>query len=293
MRRESGSPVAGAAPPIALRYFEPAPDLKPFIASYYLFRVDLPFMDDVMRADLAQLRFMLSGQGLYGFGTGRSMHTPEVCLLGPTMGATQFAVKGPLHVFGVSILPAGWAALIRDDASGHSDMADNAADVLGPLVDDALDAMRNAASPELMVSIANATMRALLARAQDPPFWFTRLTDTWLTGELSPQVDWLIAESGMSSRQIERLARRIYGAPPKMLARKYRALRAASLISAQGEWPITWDYAFYDQSHFIREFKQFTGLTPRQFQIDPPPVMRLTMGRRRLAGKLATLSVLS
>jgi len=292
MRRVSESPAGGAAP-FALRYFEPAPDLKPYIASYYLFRADVPLLDDLLRADLAQLRFMLSGQGIYGFGTGRSTHTPEICLLGPTMAATHFVVKGPLHVFGVSILPAGWAALIRDDASGLRDRAIDAVDVLGPLLNDAIDAMRCALSPELMVSVANATMRALLVRAQDPPFWFTRLADRWLTGEISPQVDALIAESGMSSRQVERLARRIYGAPPKMLARKYRALRTASLLAASSEWPDAWDDAFYDQSHFIREFKHFTGLTPRQFQIDPPPVMRLTIGRRRLAGSLPELSALS
>ncbi|WP_157216046.1 AraC family transcriptional regulator [Flavisphingomonas formosensis] len=292
MRRVSEPPVDGVAP-FALRYFEPAPDLKPFIASFYLFRADVPFLDDMLRADLAQLRFMLSGQGLYGFDTGRSAHSHEICLLGPTMGATHFAVKGPLHVFGVSILPAGWAALIRDDASRLRDNSVDAVDVLGSLLNDALDAMRCALSPQLMVSIANATMRALLARAQEPPFWFTRLADSWLTSEISPQVDALIADSGMSSRQIERLARRIYGAPPKMLARKYRALRTASMIAANSEWPSAWDDAFYDQSHFIREFKQFTGLTPKQFQIDPPPVMRLTIGRRRLAGKLHELSALS
>jgi len=292
MRRESGSPVGGVAP-VALRYFEPAPDLKPYVASYYLFRADVPLLDDILRADLAQLRFMLTGHGLYGFGTGRSVHTPEICLLGPTMAATHMVVKGPLHVFGISILPAGWAALIRDDASRHRDTALDAVDVLGPLLNDALDAMRCALSPALMVSIANATVRALLARAQEPPFWFTRLADSWLTGEISPQVDRLIGEAALSSRQIERLARRIYGAPPKMLARKYRALRTASALAATPEWPDEWDEAFYDQSHFIREFKHFTGLTPRQFQIDPPPVMRLTIARRRLAGRLPELAALS
>ena len=82
----------------------------------------------------------------------------------------------------------------------------------------------------------------------------------------------------MSPRQIERLAKRIYGAPPKLLARKYRVLRVASLIGQSGmPWPEAAGETFYDQSHFIREFKQFIGVTQQRFQRDPPPLTRLTM----------------
>ena len=92
----------------------------------------------------------------------------------------------------------------------------------------------------------------------------------------------LIAELGVSARQVERLTKRIYGAPPKLLARKYRSLRAASLIgTSQLHWSEAAGDAFFDQSHFIRDFKRFTGLTPSQFQNDPPPVTRLTLAAPR------------
>jgi AraC-like DNA-binding protein len=286
--------LPGDVQPIGLRYLEPAPELRGYISSYYVFWADLPKVTDVVRADLPQLRFMLAGRGEYSFANGSIVSTPETSLIGPTMGASHFSVRGPLLVFGVAILPAGWAALVRDDASRHADGIADASAVFGPLLNDALDAMRSANGFDVMVSIADAVMRVLVSGAADAPLWFTRMTDSWLTGAASPEVDELVNAAGMSSRQVERLARRIYGAPPKLLARKYRALRAASLL---GLGNLVWQEAagdsFYDQSHFIREIKHFTGLTPRQFQRDMPPVIRLSLQRRALTGRLPELALVS
>src|SRR3546814_3275114 len=45
---------------LSLRYAAPAPELREFISTYYLFRADLSDIADSTRADLPQIRFMLS-----------------------------------------------------------------------------------------------------------------------------------------------------------------------------------------------------------------------------------------
>jgi methylphosphotriester-DNA--protein-cysteine methyltransferase len=283
-----GSPVIG------LHYFEPAADLRRHISSYYIFRADLPAVADIMRADIAQLRFMVAGIGAYYFSDGVRVPTPDICLLGPTTAATSIEVIGPLLVFGVGLHPAGWAALVREDASQYSARAEDAVGRFGSPVEEALDAMRCARSAAEMLAVANIAMRRLLVRAAEPPLWFTAMTDHWLIGEASPQVDTLVERTGMSARQVERLAKRIYGAPPKLLARKYRALRAASLLgTGKMPWTDVVGDAFYDQSHFIREFKHFTGHTPNQFQRAPSPLTQLTLQRRALIGKLPEIVVIT
>ncbi|SNS51466.1 transcriptional regulator, AraC family [Sphingomonas laterariae] len=280
-----GNRGSGYDQAVSLRYFAPAPDLRRHLSAYYIFRADLPQMADLVRADTAQLRFMISGAGSYGFGDGRVIGAPEISLLGPTTAATRFDVVGPVLVFGVGILPAGWASLVEDDASLFADLVVDAVDVFGGMLEDALDAMRFDDRPSRMIAVVDAIMRGLLADAADAPYWFTHLTDRWLTDALSPAVDTLVKATGVSGRQVERLARRIYGAPPKLLARKYRALRAAARFVNSTHWADAAGDAFYDQSHFIREFKTFTGLTPLQFQRTPTPVTKLTLER----GKLSTL----
>lgn len=281
-------------PPIGLRYSAPSPPLRSVISSYYCFHADLPFYSDLMRADLPQIRFMISGDGSYGFVGGTRFRTPQVALIGPTFGSTRFEATGPLIVLGIGLLPAGWAAIIREDASRYADRIEDAVDLFGGILTDALDQMRGALTIERYFALADGVMRILFARVEEPPLWFTRMTDQWLSDSKSPEVDRLVASVGMSGRQVERLARRVYGAPPKLLARKYRALKAASALAADGgSWQDVAGDAFFDQSHFIREFKQFTGQTPTQMLTDPSPVTRLTLGRRELIDILPRLTLLT
>ena len=87
--------LAGDVQPIGLRYLEPAPELRGYISSYYVFWADLPKVTDVIRADLPQLRFMLAGRGEYSFANGNMIVTPAISLIGPTLGASHFAARGP------------------------------------------------------------------------------------------------------------------------------------------------------------------------------------------------------
>lgn len=283
-----------AIPPVGLRYCAPAPELRRYISSYYLFYADLPQVVDMVRADLAQLRFMIAGHGAYMFADGVARITPEAALLGPTLSATRFDIAGPVLVFGISLLPAGWTALVREDASRHTSDVVDATQIFGSAIREAIGAMRDSLNPQVMVQIADQLLRPIAADADDPPLWFTKLADRWLLGSASPKVDDFVAELGLSARQVERLTKRSYGGPPKLIARKYRALRAASLLGREDiHWQDAAGEGYYDQSHFIRDFKQFTGLTPRQFQANPTPVTRLMLQRRDLAAHMPKLQMFS
>lgn len=277
--------------PIGLRYYVPAPSLRSVVSSYYIFHADLPQYTDVMRADLPQLRFMVRGSAVYDFLDGRRMAAPRVSLLGPTFGAYRFDAKGPLLVLGIGLQPAGWAALIREDASIYANRIEDAEPLFGDILLRALSVLEGVERHPDMVAVADQLFGALMMRVPDPNFWFTSLTDKWLTSSRSPEVDTLIDHVGMSTRQVERLAKRTYGGPPKLLARKYRALKAAAELSKGTQsWLDVAGDVFSDQSHFIREFRQFVGVTPNQLVVRPPLVMRLSLERRRAIQALPELT---
>ncbi len=95
----------------------------------------------------------------------------------------------------------------------------------------------------------------------------------------------------MSIRSVERMTKHYYGLSPRMLARKYRAVRAASAL-ARGEGldarPAR--RSLYDQSHLIREMKRFAGATPGQLAKPTPLTEATTKGpAKQLAGKVSPL----
>lgn len=275
---------------VSLDYAAPDAALKEYISVFYSFRADVPRFEDDDRADLAQLRFQLKGHGTYRFADGHVQQGPEIQIVGPTMGVTHVCVDGPVDVFGAGLLPAGWGAMIAVDASSVTNRVIDATHIFGRDLKIVADQLRAADSLEARVAIGNDLVRDLLRRGHDQPRWFTRTVDEWLESKFSPEVDDLVEVTRLSRRQVERLCKRHYGCPPKLLSRKYRALRAA-VILAKGEATIAelLTQGFYDQSHCIREIKRFTGITPTRIQSDLNELTRLTMKRTQFAGQVAPL----
>jgi AraC-like DNA-binding protein len=277
---------------INIRYFAPAPPLRRYISSYYWFESNLPVFDDLMRAELPQIRIVTRGQAQNRFPTGLVRSPGPVHVQGPTSGAANYSATDALHLFGVGLLPEGWAALIGEPADLFADDVVDLDAVVGASALTVLQEMIVASDDAARVAAADRFFLGLLARARAVPVWFTRLTDDWLTGSCNPVVDTLVAQSGMSARSVERLARRIYGASPKLLSRKYRTLNTAVRLG-NGEitgWSDLDDDIYYDQPHFIREFKQFVGMTPSRFMIEAAPLMRLTIVRRNMVPDMPRLA---
>jgi AraC-like DNA-binding protein len=237
---------------------------------------------------------MLAGEGDYKFHDGRRVQTPRACMLGPTTAATRFEVKGPMRVLGVSVLPLGWVAIGAGDASAVADDVFDLAERFGESWTQMLVDFGAIEDPEQAADLLWAFLRQHIRPVTATEQRFVEAVDAWLADERSPRVEVLQHSTGLSARQIARLCNRLYGAPPKYLARKYRALRCALILARDNsDWADLCDGAFYDQSHFIREFKHFIGLTPSQLRDDASLVIRLTMGRRDVEGNIANLSRIS
>ncbi|NIJ38287.1 AraC-like DNA-binding protein [Sphingopyxis panaciterrae] len=286
----SSGDVSGEAP-FELHYFPPDPDLADMVSSFYFMRIDPPLFDEYERADRPQFRMMNVADGEYIFPDGHRFPATRATILGPTSGSVRAVVKGgSLRVFGFGLLPVGWATLMGDHADKLTDRAIDAAGLFGDWIDDVIAALMAAPGNEERLIIVNNFAREILKKNQPAPVWFTRTVDEWLTGTVSPQVPELVEATGMSIRSVERMTKHYYGLSPRMLARKYRAVRAASALArGEGLDAAQLGDAFYDQSHLIREMKRFAGATPGQLARPSALTEATTRGRKQLAGKVSPL----
>ena len=72
-------------------------------------------------------------------------------------------------------------------------------------------------------------------------------------------------DTGISSRQLRRLFEYYVGDTPKAFAKVVRfqqALKSRSEIKNANGNTINFDEGYYDQGHFIKDFKRYYGLTP-------------------------------
>lgn len=274
-----------------VRYQAPDGQLASLVSSFYRLDYTGDGFSEIERADRAQFRFHLLGGGSYQFATGFISPSFPVMIIGPTSGPVKSVSDGDLTIFGWGMTTAGWAALMGKDAEARVDTAFDAREIFGDRIMELRDLL--IASPDIEAQVETATPAALeiYGHGDSAPFEFTQLVDNWLTEHVDPDVDILAAATGLSPRQLERMTNRYYGMPPKKLARKYRALRAAQALAHGDSLDDTgMALAFYDQSHLIREVKAFTGLTPTQLKSGQSELTQATMdGRRSLGGKVSPL----
>lgn len=255
---------------IAVDYIAPPSAISDYVTTLYHFRCDEPLIRDIQPASVGHLSLFPYGKGELHLPGGRRDPNPEVALLTPLSAACPMVVEGPFHAIGASLSPLGWAALTGLHAGEHRDRMHPAADVLGAEIA-ALGARliadyRSGAISGREAALALGDYIAAAAKPVDPRHQsLIREVNRWLGASLNPAISDLLARANYSQRQVQRLVERYFGLPPQTLARKYRALRAAALLSfpqLAPEWEAQLAEAFFDQPHMIREITRFVGRTP-------------------------------
>jgi len=264
-----------------LEYYLPRQDLQGYVRAYYYFATDVAAVQPLC-AELGNIRILLNGSGeLYMPGAQASTRITSTFLIGPTMGAYRMHAHAGTRVFGVGIRPRGWIKLFSINAHEAADRVFDLSDVARRVASVVLDEVHNADDPHEMAAICDRYFTALLERRAKRRVLYPQAIEDWLLHDETLDLDRLIAMTGVSRRQTERLAKKHFGASPKLLQRKYRALRAADTIRAgKSPWQNAAGPGYYDQSHFIKEFKTFIGVTPAQYFTAQTELMREVQAKR-------------
>lgn len=123
------------------------------------------------------------------------------------------------------------------------------------------------------IEVVEEALSRRLSDVAPPPHleWaWSRIAESGGTVEVSA----LASEIGCSRRHLSEGFREHVGLPPKTVARLARFRRALERLEPGGvdTARVAIDAGYYDQAHFNRDFKQFTGMSPREYE------------RRRLVG---------
>jgi transcriptional regulator GlxA family with amidase domain len=95
-----------------------------------------------------------------------------------------------------------------------------------------------------------------------------RTVDTILQTNGGAQIHTILKNELSKRRQLERNFVKQIGISPKQLGRVIRLQTALKiLLNNQSETltEIAYESEYYDQAHFIKDFKEFTGTTPKDF----------------------------
>lgn len=265
---------------ITLEYIPPSDALQPFITTLFYFRCDERDIRDIQPASVGSLIVFLRGEGVMRFGE-RVDPSHRVSLMAPLTYAAPFEVDGPFHTIGASLSPLGWAALTGMSAQAARDRMYDAAEFFGEGITALGEGLRQdylaeAASPEELCAKLEQYLASQLKPVDPKHVEFIRAVNAWMSSNFNPEIARLAQLSGYSNRQVQRLVERYFGCTPKILVRKYRALRIVALLhdsATTDEQVAELLNHFYDQSHLIREVRTFAGRTPARFGDAETPIL--------------------
>jgi AraC-like DNA-binding protein len=280
---------------VELRFALPPEALRPYVTALY--RTDVicspraPWLEDLLHPEWANLRFLSAGPARSVIGPGDVQACPEFTVTGPTSRAMRFRV-GSGHSWGIGLLPLGWARLFGAPASDYADrFVDGAADPVFAAfrqLAQALAASEGTHAAEL--ALIEAHLGEILASAgpADPAqeAAILALNAALLDPDMLTVAD-IAARMGVTVRSVERISRRAFGFPPKLLLRRQRFLRSLArfMLDPSRRWMESLDCHYHDQSHFVRDFRRFMGMCPSEYsRADKPLLMAAAQARAAAMG---------
>lgn len=266
-----------AQAPVAFRYAWPAPALRGGVFVYWEVTIGTGTPPvDLLLPYWATMRFPIAGDWLHGETHQHIGPVPPGPLFhGLTNRATWIGGSGG-SVFCIVLFPMFWASRPGLSASDFANKVTGLSAVLGEDAARLGDALKGCAGFEERVRAADIWLDDFFER--NPPSSRDRRAGMLMQALNDPEADSvanLCARLGLSQTQLSRIAMRCYGFTPKLLIRRERFLRMLFTMERRpyAEWPDFIDAQYVDQSHMIRDFKDFTGLTPGQYFALERPIL--------------------
>lgn len=273
-----------------LTYYDPPEPLERHVLTLFHFEWSETQIADKHPGALGQLFLNLRGTGKIRFDGNESAANGGAYLFSGFSKAAPLEMDGPWHSVGASLSALGWAALTQSPADRHVDRLFPAEELLGKEIDGLAASIAQKYQADTMTGAEACAVLAdwIAPRIKPVPSAHETLIESvigWLATSLNPDVEALFEKLAYSRRQAERLVARYFGFAPAALARKYRAIRAANLLSRddlsdEGEAEIA--NAFYDQPHMIREIRRFCGHTPTRLGGEGGPLFQTLLRMRNL-----------
>ena len=139
-------------------------------------------------------------------------------------------------------------------------------DLMGPAGTVLLERLEAAPSSAARFDLLDTAIEGALARAEEAPPLVEEAWRRIRSAHGAVSIGALAQGLGVDRKRLHAAFDEHVGLPPKTVARIFRFQRAISLVGG-APWPvIAAECGYYDQSHLIRDFRQFAGMTPRQFE---------------------------
>lgn len=177
----------------------------------------------------------------------------------------RFSIGEAFGIFGTYLYPYVLPLLLRQPASDLTNQMPDLSSAFGQAGADLEEQVMLAPDTDARAALVSSFLLERLGRTRPQPGVFSCIRSVIESQGLA-RIDSLADAYSLSPRQFGRKFHEFAGFPPKLFS---RIVRFQSAISHPETFPSLTDLAYrcgyYDQSHFIHDFREFSGFHPGHF----------------------------
>ncbi len=194
---------------------------------------------------------------------------PRAMVIGQFLDSFYIEPVGNVNTFAVSFFPLGFSNLINksmDDLVNKETALDQLFD--NKIVKELESNIIHADSTQERIEIIEAFLFDRLKESKVVDQIIRTTVDIIYQREGNVKIVNILGDEKSKRKNLERQFKRNIGLSPKKLVKVIRLQAALSLLLDEEPHSLTkiaYSSDYYDQSHFIKDFKEFTGITPKEF----------------------------
>jgi len=254
------------------REFLPGDTLKQYVQCYFICENNSPTVieDKVFASGCVEIMFNLGNEGPQKLINGSLVTQPLVQLWGQTIQPLSFTSTGHHTMLGVRFFTHTAACFFDEPIDTFNNQVIDYTAVAGK---QALLLYTQLLEANTLVKRIKLLEEFLLARLTRFASKFCRLNlVSSIMRELNREdffenINSVAGRYGLSSRYLQKLFIAYSGLSPNLFSKISRFQKSLPLVT-QKQLPLTaiaYQCGYYDQSHFIKDFKYFTGAAPSHF----------------------------
>jgi len=187
-------------------------------------------------------------------------------IVGVSRGRLSRTLQGEGFVFGIKFRPGGFRPFVDGSVSRFTNRSVALSSVLA-YGDQLAEEVHSAGTHAAMIERAESLLLRYLPEPDCQVPLLTGIVDAIAADRSIVRVEQLVAPDSPGKRALQRLFREYVGVTPKWVIQRYRLFEAAERL-ASGEAvgaQLAQELGYFDQAHFIRDFKAMVGRTPRAY----------------------------
>lgn len=239
-----------------LMRYVPSEDIGAFVQRYWTVAWDLRGLPAHAQDTLTHPCVNLA------FERGKSV------LVGVETGIATDILEGQGFVFGIKFKPGAFYPFLKAPVSTIANTKLRPEAVFGADILALEDRVLSAPDADTMITYVEDFLRPRLPAADPTITEVTAIVDWIMTQPTITRVEEVAQHFHLTVRSVQRLFSQYVGVSPKWVIKRYRLHEAAQQLEAGQEINcarLVYDLGYFDQAHFIKDFKTIIGRTPAEY----------------------------